>query len=56
MTKKWYQSKTVWVNLATLIAAAIANKVAEVIEHYIELMILALINMFLRIITREEIN
>ena len=56
MTKQWYKSKTIWINLATLIAAAIAERIADLIQSYIELVILAAANIVLRTVTRERIE
>lgn len=55
--KKWYESKTLWVNAIALIAA-IAQVVAgkEVISAEMQVIILTVINTILRLITKHEIN
>lgn len=49
--KKWYKSKTVWVNLLA-IAAAFGLRLGE--EEIVA--VLAVINLILRIITKEELT
>lgn len=53
--KKWYQSKTVWVNAATIVAAALTEKLTEIIEPCLEVIILAGINLVLRAVTKEKL-
>jgi hypothetical protein len=51
MMKKWYKSKTVWTNIiAIVIALGVDLREQEVIA------ILALINLVLRIVTKEELT
>lgn len=61
-TKKWYQSKTIWINALTLIGSGLAAitsgdaiaenpEVAAVISGAV-----ALINIILRKITKQEIK
>ena len=49
--KKWYKSKTVWTNvIAIVIALGVDLREQEVIA------VLALINLVLRIVTKEELT
>ena len=55
--KKWYTSKTIWVNgiaFAAVIAQFAAGK--EVIDANIQAGILTVVNMVLRAITKEELH
>lgn len=57
MSKKWYASKTLWINVIggiAMIAQGIAGK--EIISYELQGSILAGINMVLRIITKEQIT
>lgn len=57
MQKQWYKSKTIWVNLISLAALAIQySNSSFVLSPEIQGTILALINMGLRAITKEEIS
>jgi hypothetical protein len=55
--KKWYESKTLWVNFIALIAVVVQGITGK---EYLNLesqgVILTLINMILRFITKHEIN
>jgi len=56
INKKWFLSKTVWVNVIALIGVmlqAIYNK--EVIPVELQATIISVINLFLRTITKENI-
>jgi hypothetical protein len=55
--KKWWKSKTVWVN-AILLSAAIAQGITgkEVLNAEAQAAILVGINLLLRIVTREQIT
>lgn len=55
--KKWYMSKTVWVNIIAIIGFAIQTIVGkEIITVDYQVMILAIINFILRIITKHELT
>lgn len=57
MTKKWYQSKILWLNVISLVAVVLqiwSNK--EVLSAEAQLSILSLINIILRVITKESIE
>lgn len=54
--KKWYASKTLWVNLIAVVALGVqAVKSDWVISPEIQASILAGINVLLRLITKEQI-
>lgn len=54
--KKWYLSKTLWINIIAIIGFAIQQFTGkEVITPELQLQILALINLILRLITKEQI-
>lgn len=55
-TKKWYASRTLWVNgiaLAALIAQGIAGR--EVLDASTQVALLALVNGLLRLVTDAEL-
>jgi hypothetical protein len=57
MNKKWYESKTIWVNgvaTAAIIIQVITNK--DVIPAEQQAIILSLINLALRAITKDKIE
>ena len=56
MRKKWYLSKTVWMNVAALLAAIITEAFGyDVDEKYVALF-LTLMNLILRKVTKEAIE
>jgi len=54
--KSWYKSKTFWVNLIALIAIPIQAYSGYTISAGTETSVLAVINLILRTITKEEIT
>lgn len=55
--KKWYLSKTLWVNFVSIIALVIHGVTGvDWINPETQAMLLSLINILLRAITREEIE
>jgi len=55
--KKWYLSKTVWVNVVMLVAAVVPASQAFLAQHFSEAGIgWSLINLVLRAITKEELT
>ena len=55
MEKNWYSSKTLWINIIALVAF-IAQKIwGYVIPATTQVEILIVINIILRLITKEEI-
>jgi len=56
MRKKWYLSRTVWMNVAALLAAIITEAFGyDVDEKYVALF-LTLMNLILRKVTKEAIE
>jgi hypothetical protein len=53
MNKKWYLSKTVWVNAIT-IASVIAGQ--EYLNPETQVILLGLVNLILRIVTKKSLN
>lgn len=53
--KKWYRSKTIWVNLIALGASLLQAKYGLVIDGPTQGMILVILNIILRAVTKEEI-
>jgi len=54
--KKWYTSKTLWVNLLAMVAIVAQGQFGFVISPEYQLMVLGAINWILRIITKEAIE
>lgn len=56
MGKKWWQSKTIWTNVAAIIGALVAAYTTGVSEEEVATMVLGVINIILRFITQEPIT
>ncbi|MFP4017811.1 MAG: hypothetical protein ACLFUH_01040 [Bacteroidales bacterium] len=54
--KKWYYSKTMWANLIVLAALIIQNTYGIVLSPTEQIALLTVINILLRIATKEEIE
>lgn len=56
--KKWYHSKTLWVNAIAIIAAIIVNFNVDLSEQILaaEASILGVINLILRVITNQGLT
>lgn len=54
--KKWYYSKTVWVNLLILAALLLQVQFGFVLDASQQLALLTAINIILRVVTQEEIE
>lgn len=55
MQKKWYASKTIWVNLLALIGSVTVAAFGYVISPEIQASILVVLNIILRAVTKENI-
>lgn len=56
VSKKWYTSKIVWINVISLISIAIQEATGkEIITPELQIIGLSAINLFLRTITHENI-
>jgi len=53
--KKWYRSKTIWVNLIAIGAMVIQMQTGYILDPEYYPYVLAGINMILRVITKQEI-
>jgi hypothetical protein len=54
--KKWYKSKTLWVNIIAIAGIIVRAELGYVLIPEGEVALLALINLVLRVITKEEID
>lgn len=53
--KKWYTSKTIWLNLVAVIASVVTAKTGYAIPAEYQAMILTAMNVMLRKVTKSEI-
>ena len=53
--KKWYESKTLWINSLTMMAA-IATGVAEMLTAGEAVTLMAIVNIGLRFLTKSKLN
>ena len=54
MEKIWYASKTFWLNIIAVVAIIAQGQFGYTVSPEIQVAILALINIFLRAITKQE--
>lgn len=55
--KKWYTSKTVWSNFIMLIGVIVLNTTGKnILTPEVQAAIITVVNLLLRIITKEEIT
>ena len=54
--KKWYESKTLWVNLLSVIALVVQTQVGFVIDAEAQMALLGVINLVLRAVTQSHLN
>lgn len=55
-TKKWYQSKSVWLNVVAGVAGIVQSYTGFVISVEAQAAILIVLNLILRAVTRSEIT
>ena len=55
-TKRWYTSKTLWVNLLAIAALGVQTEFGYILDAEAQAALLAIINLILRIITREGLS
>jgi len=55
MEKKFYKSKTLWVNILAIAGLIIESYTGHVLTPETQAMILGAVNILLRLITKEEI-
>jgi len=53
--KIWYTSKVLWINILAIVAIILQGKLGYTVSPEIQVAILALINIVLRAITKQEI-
>ncbi len=56
VNKKWYASKTLWVNAIAAVALFVNNQYGFTISADIQVVILAAVNFILRSVTRTNIT
>lgn len=54
--KKWYTSKTVWVNILATVALAVQFQTGFIIGPELQAIALSVVNLLLRKVTRTEIT
>ena len=55
-TKRWYTSKTLWLNLLAIVALVAQTEFGYVLDVEAQAVILAVINLALRIITKQGLS
>lgn len=55
MQKKWYVSKTVWVNILALAGLILQSQFGFIFTPETQAFVLSLVNLGLRTVTKEEI-
>ena len=55
-TKRWYTSKTLWLNLLAIVALVAQAEFGYVLDAEAQAALLAVINLILRIITKEGLS
>ena len=55
-TKRWYTSKTLWLNLLAIVALGVQTEFGYVLDAEAQAVILATINLILRIITKKGLS
>jgi hypothetical protein len=54
--KKWYKSKTVWLNIMAVVVFAVQQFTGYVIEPQVQTFIITILNLILRFNTNTAIN
>ena len=55
MSKKWYTSKTIWANVIAAVSLFVSSQFGYNMSTESQAGIIAVLNIFLRIITRESL-
>lgn len=55
-SKLWYTSKTLWVNVLSVVGIVLANTVGIEISDEMAVTILGVVNMILRLITKQPVS
>ena len=56
MQKKWYTSKTVWINVVSVAGIMLQSQFGFLITPDMQVMLLGLLNVAVRTVTKEEIT
>ena len=56
MTKRWWQSKTIFVNVVALIGVVLAQTTGVVLSAEETAGVLAVVNLILRVVTKSELT
>lgn len=54
--KKWWKSKTLWVNVIGIGAILVQTEYGYIVTPEIQVLVLGFVNMFVRLITKEELE
>ena len=55
-TKRWYTSKTLWVNLLAIVALVAQAEFGYILDAEAQAVMLAVINLVLRIVTKKGLS
>lgn len=55
-TKKWYTSKTVWINIVALAGLIVQTQTGFILTPEIQAMALTLVNLAVRAVTKQELT
>lgn len=55
-TKKWYMSKTVWINIVALAGLIAQTQTGFILTPEIQAMALTLVNLAVRAVTKQELT
>ena len=55
-TKRWYTSKTLWVNLLAIAAFGVQTEFGYILDAEAQAVILAVINLILRVVTKKGLS
>ena len=55
-TKRWYTSKTLWLNLLAIVALIAQRQFGYILDAEAQAALLAVINLILRIITKKGLS
>lgn len=55
-TKKWYTSKTIWINIVALAGLIVQTQTGFILTPEIQAMALTLVNLAVRAVTKQELT
>ena len=55
-TKKWYTSKTIWINILALAGLVVQTQTGFIVTPEIQAMALTLVNLAVRAVTKQELT